>query len=73
MNKFEGGLRFLGTRYSGVIIKEDIMRSTAFLITLAGILLALNTGHIEVLFEVGLVISVILFIWLVRVPEKNKK
>lgn len=52
------------------------MRSTAFFITLAGILLALNTGHIEALFEVGLVISIALFIWsiwLVRAPEKDKK
>lgn len=50
------------------------MRSMAFLITLAGIILALNTGHIEALFEVGLAISVALFIWsvwLVRVPKKN--
>lgn len=45
------------------------MRSTLILFVLAGILLALNTGHIEALFEVGLIISVVTFLaalWITR-------
>lgn len=50
------------------------MRSAVFLVVLAGILLALNTGHIEALFEVGLVVSVLTFlfaVWVTRNPRRS--